>query len=125
VDQLHRKRWSYIKGSSRRRLPAVLAELGEIDLFVHDSLHSEQNVRFEMESAWTVLRDGGAIVVDDIDASAGFHAFTHAHSTCPFMVCEAEPVRPDLRRFNQKGLFGIILKIHDGGAHHSGTGLQH
>jgi hypothetical protein len=26
------------------------------------------------------------------------------------MVCEAEPIRPDLRRFNQKGLFGIILK---------------
>jgi hypothetical protein len=26
------------------------------------------------------------------------------------MICEAEPLRPDLRRFNKKGLFGIILK---------------
>jgi hypothetical protein len=26
------------------------------------------------------------------------------------MICEAEPLHPDLRRFNQKGLFGIILK---------------
>jgi hypothetical protein len=26
------------------------------------------------------------------------------------MICEAEPMHPDLRRFNKKGLFGIILK---------------
>jgi hypothetical protein len=26
------------------------------------------------------------------------------------MIGEAEPLRPDLRRFNKKGLFGIILK---------------
>ncbi len=26
------------------------------------------------------------------------------------MICEAEPLHPDLRRFNNKGLFGIILK---------------
>jgi hypothetical protein len=26
------------------------------------------------------------------------------------LVCEAEPLHPDLRRFNKKGLFGIILK---------------
>jgi hypothetical protein len=102
-------------------LPGVLAELGEIDLFIHDSLHSEQNVRFEMDSAWAVLREGGAIVVDDIDANAGFYAFTQAHSSCPSLVCEAEPIRPDLRRFNKKGLFGIILKMSDTGAQDSGT----
>jgi hypothetical protein len=28
----------------------------------------------------------------------------------PPPLCEAEPLRPDLRRFNKKGLFGIILK---------------
>jgi len=26
------------------------------------------------------------------------------------MICEAEPIHPDLRRFNKKGQFGIILK---------------
>jgi hypothetical protein len=26
------------------------------------------------------------------------------------LICTAEPLRPDLRRFNKKGLFGIILK---------------
>jgi hypothetical protein len=56
------------------------------------------------------LQPGGAIVVDDIDANWGFRTFTEAFSGHESMICEAEPLRPDLRRFNAKGLFGIILK---------------
>jgi len=104
------QRWSYILGSSRRRLPGLLSRLGEIDLFVHDSLHSERNVRFEVDRAWAVLRPGGAIVVDDIDVNRGFHSFTESFSGLFSIACEAEPLRPDLRRFNKKGMFGIILK---------------
>jgi hypothetical protein len=103
-------RWSYIKGSSRRQLPKLFTRLGQIDLFVHDSLHSERNVRFELDRAWVALRPGGALVVDDIDANWGFRSFTQAFSGQQSMICEAEPLRPDLRRFNGKGLFGIILK---------------
>jgi Methyltransferase domain len=103
-------RWTYIKGSSRRRLPALLSELGQIDLFVHDSLHSERTVRFELDRAWAILRPGGALVVDDIDTNWGFHSFTQAFPSYPSLICEAEPLHPDLRRFNKKGLFGIILK---------------
>lgn len=103
-------RWTYVAGSSRRRLPGLLSSLGEIDLFIHDSLHSERNVRFELDRAWSALKPSGAIVADDIDANWGFHSFTHAFPASKSFVCESEPVRPDLRRFNQKGLFGIILK---------------
>lgn len=109
ADRL-RGRWSYIRGSSRRRLPGILSKLGQIDLFIHDSLHSEQNVRFEVDQAFAALRPGGAIVVDDIDANWGFRTFTQAFSGHPAMICEAEPLRPDPRRFNKKGLFGIMLK---------------
>jgi hypothetical protein len=110
VDDRHTKRWTYVKGPSRLRLPKLLAQLGKIDLFIHDSLHSERNVRFELDRAWAALRPGGALVVDDVDANWGFHSFTHTFSGHQSMVCEAEPLRPDLRRFNKKGLFGIILK---------------
>lgn len=103
-------RWSYIRGPSRLRLPRILAKVGEIDLFIHDSLHSEHNVRFEMDRAWAALRPGGAMVVDDIDTNWGFHTFMEVHSDQQSMVCEAEPLRPDSRRFNKKGLFGIVLK---------------
>jgi hypothetical protein len=103
-------RWSYIKGSSKRRLPRLFSQLGQIDLFVHDSLHSTHNVRFEIERAWAALRPGGAIVVDDIDTNWAFDSFVKAFSGHRSMVCEAEPLHPDLRRFNKRGLFGIILK---------------
>jgi hypothetical protein len=103
-------RWSYIKGSSRRQLPKLLTRLGQIDLFIHDSLHSERNVRFELDRAWVALRPSGALVVDDIDANWGFRSFTQTFSGQQSMICEAEPLHPDLRRFNGKGLFGIILK---------------
>jgi hypothetical protein len=109
-------RWTYIRGSSRRRLPGLLSRLGQIELFVHDSLHSERNVRFELDRAWAVLRPGGALVIDDIDANWGFHSFNQAFPGVPHLVCEAEPLSPDHRRFNGKGLFGIVLKPSDRGA---------
>lgn len=110
VGNRYRDCWSYIKGSSRRRLPELLSRLGQIDLFIHDSLHSEHNVRFELDLAWAALRPNGALVVDDIDANWGFRSFTQAFINHRSMICEAEPLRPDTRRFNQKGLFGVILK---------------
>jgi hypothetical protein len=110
VSDRFRARWSYIRGSSKRRLPGVLSELGQIDIFIHDSLHSEHNVRFELDRAFAALRPGGAVVVDDIDANWGFRTFTQDFSGQKSIICEAEPIRPDLRRFNKKGLFGIILK---------------
>jgi len=105
------RRWTYIEGSSRRRLPALLSRLGRIDLFVHDSMHSERNVRFELDRAWRALRPGGAALIDDIDANWGFHSFNEAFPGYPHFVCEAEPMRADARRFNGRGLFGIVLKM--------------
>jgi hypothetical protein len=49
------------------------------------------------------------LVVDDIDANYGFHTFTKTMPALPSLICGAEPVRPDVRRFNNKGMFGIIL----------------
>ncbi len=110
VGDRYPDRWTYIEGSSRRRLPGLLSQLGQIDLFIHDSLHSERNVRFELDRAWAALKPGGAIVVDDVDANWGFWSFTQNFSGHESMICEAEPLHPDLRRFNKKGIFGIILK---------------
>src|SRR5713101_8670938 len=110
VTERHARQWTYIKGSSRLRLPKLLFQIGQIDLFVHDSLHSERNVRFELDRAWANLRPGGAIVADDVDANWGFRSFTQTFAGHQSIICEAEPLHPDLRRFNKKGLFGIILK---------------
>jgi hypothetical protein len=105
-----RHRWSYVKGSSRRRLPQLLKEIGEIDLFIHDSAHTEENVRFELGRAWAKLRPGGAIMADDIDYSWAFHNFMDANPLEQFVICHAEPLQPDPIRFDAKGLFGVVRK---------------
>jgi hypothetical protein len=110
VGNGHADRWSLIRGSSRRRLPELLSRLGTIDLFIHDSMHSERNVRFELDLAWHALTPTGALVVDDVDANWGFQTFTQAFSIREALICEAEPLRPDPRRFNNKGQFGIVLR---------------
>jgi hypothetical protein len=104
------ERWSYIRGSSRRRLGGLLSRLDRIDLFVHDSRHSEHNVLFELERAWAALRPGGVLVVDDIDVNNGFSSFTRTHSGYRSLVCRAEPLQPDMSRWGGTGLFGIIHK---------------
>jgi hypothetical protein len=110
VDFGLRGNWTYVEGSSRRRLPRVLKEAAPLDLFIHDSRHTTGNVLFELHLAWAALRPGGAVVVDDVDTNNGFHQFCEATPHARAWVCEAEPVRPDDRRANRKGYFGIVMK---------------
>jgi hypothetical protein len=67
-------------------------------------------VRFELDRAWSEMGPGGAIALDDVDASWGFHSFKRTVPISQSFLCEAEVLRPDTRRFNQKGIFGILLK---------------
>jgi len=66
VPEERRDRWTYVRGSSRRRLRPLLAEQQPIDIFVHDSLHTERNMGFEMSHVWPSLRPGGVMLVDDV-----------------------------------------------------------
>ncbi|HUK59099.1 MAG TPA: class I SAM-dependent methyltransferase [Stellaceae bacterium] len=102
-----RPRWTYIRGSSRRRLPALLKRLGRIDLFIHDSMHTTDNVCFELSHAWSALQSGGALVADDIDLNWGFHDFTQTLCDGHSLICQSKPLTPDPRRFDGKGSFGI------------------
>lgn len=111
VGARHRDRWTYIEGSSRGRMPALLSQVGKVDLFIHDSLHSERNVRFELDRVWPHLSETGAMVVDDADSNLGFESFRRAHPELPNAICDSEPVRPEFRAANQKGQFGILLKL--------------
>jgi len=108
VDGIASERWRLLAGSSSRVLPGLVARLGRIDLFIHDSLHTNRNVAFEVGCVRPALPPGGFMVIDDIDTNWGFNSLMAQHPDDRFWVCQAEPVRPDLRRFNHKGLFGIL-----------------
>ena len=74
-----RGRWSLALGPSRKLLEETLLKLGSIDLFYHDSEHTEVNMDFEIRSAWAALRSGGILLVDNIDWSASFSKFIESH----------------------------------------------
>jgi len=74
-----RPRWTYIRGSSRRRLPSLVTELEVIDVFIHDSMHTTRNLFFELETVWPAVRAGGLILVDDVNLNRGFEVFTERH----------------------------------------------
>jgi len=95
-----RPRWSYVRGTSRQRLQRLLGP-GPIDLFVHDSLHTERNLRRELTVAWPALRPGGAIVADDIERNGAFEAFARAHPSARAIVARAD---------DGVARFGILLK---------------
>jgi len=65
-----RHRWDLRIGPSQRLLPKVLAELGSIDIFHHDSRHSYSNQFREYQSAWPFIKSGGILVSDDVSNDA-------------------------------------------------------
>jgi len=100
VPDDRRERWTYLSGTSRRRLPTLLADLGQIDLFVHDSSHTARNTGFELQHAWNALRTG-AVVADDIERNEAFGAFTRSHPGVLCFVANAD---------DSGAQFGIALK---------------
>lgn len=97
IPERCRRHWQYVQGSSRRRLPQLLADLDEIDLFVHDSIHTGRNLRFELDSALTAIGPRGALVSDDVHMNTAFQA----HAGLGGLVCPSD---------DGAGLFGIIIK---------------
>jgi predicted O-methyltransferase YrrM len=103
-----RHRWTYVEGSSRARLPGLLAQLPPVDLFVHDSMHTKRNVDFELDCVWPALHASGILIADDIQRSASFADQPSRHADGIFVVGTADDGRANigiakkLLDFNQK-----------------------
>jgi Methyltransferase domain len=82
-----RSRWTYLEGESRKLLPALTTEVGNVDLFIHDSLHTASNTLFEMERAASIMPPGGVMLVDDIRGHDGFAVFARRHPEFKTMLC--------------------------------------
>jgi hypothetical protein len=49
--------------------------VGTLDMLIHDSLHTSNNMTFDLETAWSILRSGGTLLADDIGLNAAFASF--------------------------------------------------
>lgn len=70
-----RSRWEIIHGKSREKLEPLLKKLGTIDVFVHDSLHTYENMQWEYSTAWPFLKEGGTLLSHDIFFNNAFKDF--------------------------------------------------
>ncbi len=70
VPDYLRKRWSLILGDSRAELPVVVGRSNGVDIFFHDSLHTYDHVKFEIDTATSRMKSG-LVVVDNLETEAG------------------------------------------------------
>jgi Methyltransferase domain len=95
-----RDRWTYVRGSSRRQLPSLVSRLEKVDMFVHDSLHTGRNMRFELKTVWPAMHSGDLALVDDVD-NQSFRDFVLAVGAPPSIV---------MRSADGPWMFGAIQK---------------
>ncbi len=95
-----RHRWTYLEGSSKQRLPPLVADVGHVEMFIHDSLHTAENTVFEMEQAASAMPAGGVMLVDDIDSHMGFATFAKRHPGYQTIICPSA---------DRNGMFGIAV----------------
>ena len=67
-----RKRWTLHRGLSQRLLPKILSEVGELDMFVHDSLHTYAHIRWELEQVTPYFSPSAVTIADDIEGHSAF-----------------------------------------------------
>lgn len=72
-----RNRWEIKYGKSSEVLPTIKEE---IDIFYHDSDHSESNMLFEFRWAAEQIRKDGIIISDDIDRNKSWKIFHKENS---------------------------------------------
>jgi hypothetical protein len=95
-----RSRWTYLEDASKQRLPLLIPQVGHVERFVHDSLHTARNSLFEMEQAASAMSPGVVVLVDDIKSHGGFATFARRHAEYETVVCETE---------DKIGMFGVAV----------------
>ena len=75
VPEHLRKRWDLRLGKSSDLLPDLLKEVREVDIFLHDSEHSYENMYWEYKTAWRYIRKSGLLLSHDISQNAAFREF--------------------------------------------------
>ena len=82
VDDRLRHRWTLRIGRSEDLLKPLLSELRAIDVFLHDSLHTYDNMLFEYRTAWPFLTPGGLLLSHDIGRNSAFFDFAREVGKC-------------------------------------------
>ena len=84
VDDYLKDRWELILGDSKIELPSLLNQVGNIDIFMHDSLHTYEHMKYEFDA---VKYRAKYIFSDDIFWN---HAFREAAGNKKFITLNSQ-----------------------------------
>jgi predicted O-methyltransferase YrrM len=101
VDETAWPDWTYLRGSSRRTMASTCASMESIDIFIHDSLHTPQTMKYEFEKAWPFMRAGGLLISDDVEGNSAFVDFVQSRRLKKWFTSP---------KADKEGLFGVALK---------------
>ena len=63
-------------GDAKKKLPALLNEIGTLCIFFHDSLHTYEHMMFEYSTAWPHIKSTGLLLSHDVIWNEAFQKFS-------------------------------------------------
>lgn len=78
VPKILKDRWNLILGDTYKELPKLLDNLGQINIFLHDSEHTYKTMMFEYKEAWPHIKQGGYLITDDEPWNKAFKEFSQS-----------------------------------------------
>lgn len=94
-------KWKLYLGGSDKQLNEIFKNFSDIDIFLHDSLHTYKNMMFEFKKSWLNIKTGGYLLSDDILGNNAFYDFCKMTNKTPLLLFQKiEPI----------SLMGIIVK---------------
>lgn len=103
-----RVRWDLQLGDSKEILPSI-TETDEIDLFLHDSLHTYEHMEFEFKQVSQAMEPGDILLSDNARFNSAFRDFSKENLSK--IVCLKNTdyaVRPDGTEIDDRLAGGII-----------------
>ncbi len=79
IPHPYRDRWEYHGGDAKELLPKLLIE-NDVDIFIHDSMHTRTHMLFEYNCARALMRPNTIIISHDILWNKAFFSFTASHN---------------------------------------------
>ncbi len=67
VDKKYVSNWEFIIGDSKDKLPELLKKINSVDVFVHDSLHSDEHINFELNTILPYMSSIALFFCDDVN----------------------------------------------------------
>jgi len=81
-----KKRHQIVIGNASTKLSDILREKKYVDIFIHDSSHTYQNMQKEFRIAWPYVKNGGFLLSDDVSQHDAFIEFADEVKMEPLII---------------------------------------